>query len=374
MAATNANVESTTVKDGASLTEKRLEPTHEEVEKWLDFVFEVFPSTGREYFARHLREDPRTDYDFIFVLYQQDTIVSTVRVFLRKVYLDRQVYNVGGIGEVSTKASFRGAGLASRLLKRTFEEMPKKEMFLSTLHAGGKAMPMYERLGYKSYPRTISHFSVTLDALRNAADAINRSSIKELDFDIDSDVQRVMELHWSFNTQLNFNGWFVRDDINYWKKWVKAESSKFLVLTDSNNVIQGFFCAKIYKRLLQKEEALILVKDFAIDLTNGDLHYRDLLFEFCSRWLLLQQDVILKDGPIKTLEVMIPSPIVTSQEYIKSSSSSEASSPAGLYQRLPDHVDNSAFFKQFVSAQNQSLDLERVLEPSSHLFWSTDDF
>eukprot|EP01102_Stenamoeba_stenopodia_P018302 TRINITY_DN6688_c0_g1_i3.p1 TRINITY_DN6688_c0_g1~~TRINITY_DN6688_c0_g1_i3.p1 ORF type:complete len:236 (-),score=49.85 TRINITY_DN6688_c0_g1_i3:133-840(-) len=235
-------------------------------------------------------------------------------------------------------------------------------------------MPMYERLGYKSYPRTISHFSVTLDALRNAADAINRSSIKELDFDIDSDVQRVMELHWSFNTQLNFNGWFVRDDINYWKKWVKAESSKFLVLTDSNNVIQGFFCAKIYKRLLQKEEALILVKDFAIDLTNGDLHYRDLLFEFCSRWLLLQQDVILKDGPIKTLEVMIPSPIVTSQEYIKSSSSSEASSPAGLYQRLPDHVDNSAFFKQFVSAQNQSLDLERVLEPSSHLFWSTDDF
>jgi len=40
---------------------------------------------------------------------------------------------------------------------------------------------------------------------------------------------------------------FFRNDINYWKKWVKAESSKFLVLTDSDGAIQ--VCLQIRTRL-----------------------------------------------------------------------------------------------------------------------------
>jgi len=66
-------------------------------------------------------------------------LVSTVRVFVRQVFLNNHVYSVGGIGilsltyqhmsicfdinsspsgEVSTKETFRGAGLATKLLKR----------------------------------------------------------------------------------------------------------------------------------------------------------------------------------------------------------------------------------------------------------------
>ena len=58
---------------------------------------------GRQYFSNHWHNDPWRDPEGIRIAMDNGAIVSTVRVFIRKMFLHGEPITVGGLGEVSTR-------------------------------------------------------------------------------------------------------------------------------------------------------------------------------------------------------------------------------------------------------------------------------
>jgi hypothetical protein len=67
--------------------------TEPELQQWFDHVASVFPQAGRDYFVRHYLEDPKADIHAIFVARHNQKIVSTVRVFARKIFMQVHFYS-----------------------------------------------------------------------------------------------------------------------------------------------------------------------------------------------------------------------------------------------------------------------------------------
>lgn len=83
-------------------------------------------------------------------------VVGSVRVFHRKIYLGGEAVSMGGIGEVCTREEHRGEGIARRLLAMAVEYMRSQGITVSSLHAGPAVAGLYESLGYRDVPVSLS--------------------------------------------------------------------------------------------------------------------------------------------------------------------------------------------------------------------------
>jgi GNAT superfamily N-acetyltransferase len=104
--------------------------------KWLDLLGEAFADKGvtRDFFQRHAEADPHWCRESVRVCCEGEMLVSTVRVYLRKmrVYQRKVVdeassavveIDVGAIGDVATVKSHRRRGIAALLLHNAHEYM-----------------------------------------------------------------------------------------------------------------------------------------------------------------------------------------------------------------------------------------------------------
>jgi hypothetical protein len=97
-----------------------LRALHEnEIEKWFDFVTnEVFIGAPRDYFANQWYCDEYRDINSIFVAVDEyGNILSTIRIFLRQLYINGAYVLSGGIGSVGTKQTHRRKGLVTKLFE-----------------------------------------------------------------------------------------------------------------------------------------------------------------------------------------------------------------------------------------------------------------
>jgi len=142
-----------------------------EKDVWLDFVSSVFQRTPRDYFQRHIENDPDNDiYSRIFVVVEYENkkieeisdIMGTLRVFKRALLYKSESITFGGIGEVSVSSFHRRKGIATSLLQKAISVMNESSIYWSSLHTG-EAAPLYKSVGYQSvtkFSSTISNFTI----------------------------------------------------------------------------------------------------------------------------------------------------------------------------------------------------------------------
>jgi len=139
------------------------------------------------------------------------------------------VVSTGGIGEVSTRESFRGRKLASILLQEAIAYMEHHKVAISSLHTGAAA-PLYSQLGWRSVG--VTAVCLTREELGAAAAAAATASatttptpcsISEMN-SIDSMqvVEQLQPIHDAYIRQ--FSGCFARSR-EYWHTWWLAEAA-----------------------------------------------------------------------------------------------------------------------------------------------------
>jgi GNAT superfamily N-acetyltransferase len=123
-----------------------------ELDAWFDLCATAFAAKGtpRSHFEAHWRDDPFADLAGVFVADASSgaaaesaecALVSSVRVFARHIHLGARVVSMGGIGEVGTRPSHAGRGLATRLLGLALDHMSERRVDVAALHSAHVRAP-----------------------------------------------------------------------------------------------------------------------------------------------------------------------------------------------------------------------------------------
>ena len=317
----------------------------DELEAWLDHVTTVFTG-GRQYFSNHWHNDPWQDAEGIRVAVDNGTIVSTVRVFIRKMFLHGEPITVGGIGEVSTRPEYRRRGIATQLLKDAIRFMEDSGIAISSLQGSQR---IYSIEGWEKVPRYYARQFFT-------AENQSEWTIRPANFNNKTEVKRIAELYDQYARK--FNGTFVRDEITYWTKWVQTESSNAWV-AEHNGSIEG------YISLVQREDELTVKEFIALEALFTTDRCKQ-IFESMISNIIAQTDKY-------SLEVVYPAPIADGfnapkiEEY--GSTMYRIVQPAVLSEKM-----ESALFDSIPNLlHNQPESLSQGIR-SHHVFWYTDGY
>ncbi len=187
-----------------------------ELEAWFDHAETVF-SVPRQHFVNHWSNDPWKDLEGIRVAVDGGRIASTVRLFLRRMYLGGVPVAVGGIGEVSTLPEYRRRGLATRLLQDAVGFMRERGIALSSL-AGDQRI-----YGAEGWERIPLYYART----QMAAEADGAFHIRPADLGVVAELETLAALYDAYARR--FNGTIVRDHPGYWEDWFTTESPRVWV-------------------------------------------------------------------------------------------------------------------------------------------------
>lgn len=186
-----------------------------ELEAWFDHCALVFDQhhdldASRQHFVNHWYNDPWRDRHGIFVAVHSGEIVSTVRVFHRRIYLDGGEFTMGGIGEVSTREAYRRQGLSGKLLEMSVKYMEAEGLDFSMLGTG--TPKHYSRYGWEQVPTYWQRTEVS--PARNPR-------VRPINLQEPVELRQVMAVYHQYSRQ--FNGAIIRDHCQYWQDWVRTE-------------------------------------------------------------------------------------------------------------------------------------------------------
>ncbi|MDE0682003.1 MAG: GNAT family N-acetyltransferase, partial [Candidatus Poribacteria bacterium] len=289
----------------------------------------------------HWHNDPWRDPAGIRIAVDNGTIVSTVRVFTRKMFLHGEPVSVGGIGEVSTRPEYQRRGLATQLLKDSIRFMESRGIVMSSLHGSQR---IYSVEGWEKVPRYYAKQPI-------AAKKQVAWEVRPVNFDNHAEVERIAALYDAYARK--FNGTFVRDDMAYWTKWVRTESPNAWI-AESGGAIEGYVSVVHREARLNVEEFFVSDPVFAED--RGQRIFGDLLSN-----VIAQIDA-------ESLEVIYPAPIAggfnapTIEEH--GSTMYRINQPDALsssYDSIPNLL------------HNQPQSLAQGIK-SHHVFWYTDGY
>ena len=312
----------------------------DELKVWLDHVTHVF-SGGRQYFSNHWHNDPWRDPEGIRIAVDNGTIVSTVRVFIRKMFLHGEPVTVGGIGEVSTRPEYRRRGLATQLLKDSIRFMESRDIVMSSLHGSQR---IYSVEGWEKVPRYYARQPFT--AQKQVA-----WEVRPANFDDNAEVERIAALYDVYARK--FNGTFVRDEMAYWMAWVRTESPNAWVAV-RDGVIEG------YVSVVRREDRLNVEEFIASEASFAEERGKH-LFEGMLSNIILQMDA-------DSLEVVYPAPIA---DGFNAPTIDEHGST--MYRINQPDVLSDSFDSIPSLLHNQPSPLTQGIR-SHHIFWYTDGY
>ncbi|MYA70738.1 GNAT family N-acetyltransferase [Candidatus Poribacteria bacterium] len=312
----------------------------DELEKWLDHVTHVF-SGGRRYFSNHWHNDPWRDPEGIRIAVDNGTIVSTVRVFIRKMFLHGAPVTVGGIGEVSTRPEYQRRGLATQLLKDSIRFMESRDIVMSSLHGSQR---IYSVEGWEKVPRYYARQPLT-------AKKHGGWEVRPANFDDHAEVEKIAALYDGYARK--FNGTFVRDDMAYWTAWVRTESPNAWV-AERDEDIEGYVSVIRDETELNVEEFFVSDPVFYED--RGQRLFGDLLSN-----VIAQIDA-------ESLEVIYPAPIA---DGFNAPTIEEHGST--MYRINQPEVLSNSYDSISDLLHNQPQSLSQGIR-SHHIFWYTDGY
>ena len=195
------------------------------LDAWLDLLAEVFAGkTTRGYFEDHWAADPAASRDAqnVFLgLSGSGELVGSVRLYLRRIWVGGRERAVAGVGEVATRATHRGCGVASTLLDSAAQSMRARGIGLSMLHTSS-APGLYHKLGWRAVDATSILLPVTAETRLAESEegwALERVELTE-EQDLHAELGRCYDA-----VATRFDGPAVRNQ-EYWRKWVASEGRR----------------------------------------------------------------------------------------------------------------------------------------------------
>ena len=166
-----------------------------ELEQVVELCCLAFNPDGHERYWQYMRGDSSYRLPQTRVVVVNGTVVSTLRVWERRLRVGVSFVTMGGVGGVCTHPKYRGVGYASALMRDTIGYLRRTGCDVGALFT---IIPeaFYRRLGWTSFP--LHGFQLTLDS---ATPVDAPLGWQVTDFDPEADLNAVARLYDLSNTQ-----------------------------------------------------------------------------------------------------------------------------------------------------------------------------
>ena len=167
-----------------------------ELEQVVELCCLAFNPDGHERYWQYVRGDSSYRLPQTRVVVVNDTVISTLRVWERRIRVGTSFVTMGGIGGVCTHPKYRGVGYASALMRDTIDYLRMTGCDIGALFTIIPAA-FYQQLGWTSVP--LHGFQLTSHSETTAvADA---SAWQVTDFNVETDLNAVAALYDLANAQ-----------------------------------------------------------------------------------------------------------------------------------------------------------------------------
>ena len=166
-----------------------------ELEQTVDLSCVSFNPEGHERYWQYIKGDSSYRPSQTRVVVVNDRVVSTLRVWERRIRMGASLVTVGGIGGVCTHPHYRGVGYASALMRETIVYLQTIGCDLGVLFT---IIPeaFYRQLGWTPFP--MHGFSVACDS---AVSSTGSSAWQVADFNAETDLDAVARLYDTANAE-----------------------------------------------------------------------------------------------------------------------------------------------------------------------------
>ena len=166
-----------------------------ELEQVVDLCCLAFNSDRHERYWQYMRGDSSYRSSQTRVVVVNGTVVSTLRVWERRIRIGASFVTMGGIGGVCTHPKYRGVGYASALMRDTIDYL---QMIGCDIGALFTIIPaaFYRRLGWTSLP--LHGFNMVC---QSATHIVGSSEWEVTDFNLKTDLDAVAALYDLSNAQ-----------------------------------------------------------------------------------------------------------------------------------------------------------------------------
>ena len=167
-----------------------------ELEQVVELCCLAFNPDGHERYWQYVRGDSSYRLPQTRVVVVNDTVISTLRVWERRIRVGTSFVTMGGIGGVCTHPKYRGVGYASALMRDTIDYLRMTGCDIGALFTIIPAA-FYQQLGWTSLP--LHGFQLTSHSETTAA--ANSSKWQLTDFNLETDLNAVAALYDLANAQ-----------------------------------------------------------------------------------------------------------------------------------------------------------------------------
>ena len=166
-----------------------------ELEQVVDLCCLAFNPDGHERYWQYVRGDSSYRLPQTRVVVVNDTVISTLRVWERRMQVGASLVTMGGIGGVCTHPKYRGVGYASALMRDTIDYLGMTGYDIGVLFT---IIPevFYRRLGWTYLP--LHGFNVVCNS---ATRTVDLSEWQLTDFNLETDLNAVAALYDLANAQ-----------------------------------------------------------------------------------------------------------------------------------------------------------------------------
>ena len=166
-----------------------------ELEQTVELSCVAFNPDGHERYWQYMKGDSSYRLPQTRVVVVNERVVSTLRVWERRIRMGASLVTVGGIGGVCTHPHYRGVGYASALMRDTIAYLQTIACDLGVLFT---IIPeaFYKQLGWTSFP--MHGFDVACSSAVYAADS---PACQVTDFNAETDLDAVARLYDIANAQ-----------------------------------------------------------------------------------------------------------------------------------------------------------------------------
>jgi len=167
-----------------------------ELEQVVELCCLAFNPDGHERYWQYVRGDSSYRLPQTRVVVVNDTVISTLRVWERRIRVGTSFVTMGGIGGVCTHPKYRGVGYASALMRDTIDYLRMTGCDIGALFTIIPAA-FYQQLGWTSLP--LHGFQLTSDSETTAT--VDSSEWQLTDFNLETDLKAVAALYDLANAQ-----------------------------------------------------------------------------------------------------------------------------------------------------------------------------